>query len=99
MKARDERVALMNEARLLTIYPVLSNLLSLQILGGIRILKASKALRPEYPLCLLISLSQFMAWERNFEAKVDKIRVKELKFQKLNYSVEVRILSDPFYDL
>ncbi|GLB42389.1 putative atp-binding cassette transporter [Lyophyllum shimeji] len=52
MKARDERVALMNE-----------------ILGGIRMLK-------------------FMAWERNFEAKVLKVREKELKYQKLNYSIE-----------
>ncbi|KAG6829812.1 hypothetical protein H0H87_010041 [Tephrocybe sp. NHM501043] len=52
MKARDERVALMNE-----------------ILGGIRMLK-------------------FMAWERNFEARVLKIREKELKYQKLNYSIE-----------
>ncbi|RDB27902.1 ATP-dependent bile acid permease [Hypsizygus marmoreus] len=52
MKARDERVALMNE-----------------ILGGIRMIK-------------------FMAWERNFEAKVLKVRVKELKYQKLNYSIE-----------
>jgi len=30
-----------------------------------------------------------MAWERNFEAKVMKIRKKELKYQKLNYSIEV----------
>ncbi|KAG5650246.1 hypothetical protein H0H81_000167 [Sphagnurus paluster] len=52
MKARDERVALINE-----------------ILGGIRMLK-------------------FMAWERNFEAKVLKVREKELKYQKLNYSIE-----------
>lgn len=52
MKARDERVALMNE-----------------ILGGIRMLK-------------------FMAWERNFEARVLKVREKELKFQKLNYTIE-----------
>ncbi|KAG6812192.1 hypothetical protein H0H92_003997 [Tricholoma furcatifolium] len=52
MKARDERVALMNE-----------------ILGGIRMLK-------------------FMAWERNFEARVLKVREKELKYQKLNYSIE-----------
>ncbi|KAH0581287.1 hypothetical protein H2248_012386 [Termitomyces sp. 'cryptogamus'] len=52
MKARDERVSLMNE-----------------ILGGIRMLK-------------------FMAWERNFEARVMKIREKELKYQKLNYSIE-----------
>ncbi|KAJ8520309.1 hypothetical protein ONZ45_g2846 [Pleurotus djamor] len=52
MKARDERVALMNE-----------------ILGGIRMLK-------------------FMAWERSFEAKVLKVREKELKYQKLNYTIE-----------
>ncbi|KAI0683866.1 ATP-binding cassette transporter [Cytidiella melzeri] len=52
MKARDERVALMNE-----------------ILGGIRMLK-------------------FMAWERSFEARVDKVRDRELKYQKLNYTIE-----------
>ncbi|KAJ8693740.1 hypothetical protein PTI98_008710 [Pleurotus ostreatus] len=52
MKARDERVSLMNE-----------------ILGGIRMLK-------------------FMAWERSFEARVLKIREKELKYQKLNYTIE-----------
>ncbi|KAL0069222.1 hypothetical protein AAF712_003585 [Marasmius tenuissimus] len=52
MKARDERIALMNE-----------------ILGGIRMLK-------------------FMAWERNFETRVMKIRAKELKYQKLNYTIE-----------
>ncbi|KAF9239800.1 multidrug resistance-associated ABC transporter [Melanogaster broomeanus] len=53
MKARDERVALMNE-----------------ILGGIRMLK-------------------FMAWERSFEKRVMNIREKELKYQKLNYMIEV----------
>ncbi|KAF7325781.1 Multidrug resistance-associated ABC transporter protein [Mycena kentingensis (nom. inval.)] len=53
MKARDERVALMNE-----------------ILGAIRMLK-------------------FMAWERSFEKRVLKIRAKELKYQKLNYTIEV----------
>ncbi|KAF8154768.1 multidrug resistance-associated ABC transporter [Crassisporium funariophilum] len=52
MKARDERVALMNE-----------------VLGGIRMLK-------------------FMAWERSFEKKILKIRDKELKYQKLNYTIE-----------
>ncbi|KAI0355834.1 multidrug resistance-associated ABC transporter [Trametes cingulata] len=53
MKARDERVALMNE-----------------ILGGIRMLK-------------------FMAWERSFEARVLKVRARELKYQRLNYIIEV----------
>ncbi|TFK34287.1 multidrug resistance-associated ABC transporter [Crucibulum laeve] len=52
MKARDERVALMNE-----------------ILGGIRMLK-------------------FMAWERSFEARVLKVREKELKHQRTNYMIE-----------
>jgi hypothetical protein len=31
-----------------------------------------------------------MAWERNFEKRVLKIREKELEFQKLNYLIEVR---------
>ncbi|CCM00229.1 uncharacterized protein FIBRA_02257 [Fibroporia radiculosa] len=53
MKARDERVGLMNE-----------------ILGGIRMLK-------------------FMAWERSFEERVMKIRARELKFQRLNYNIEI----------
>ncbi|THH21147.1 hypothetical protein EW146_g360 [Bondarzewia mesenterica] len=56
MKARDERVALMNEVQK-------------AILGAIRMLK-------------------FMAWERNFEDRVLKIREKELKYQKLNYTIE-----------
>jgi hypothetical protein len=30
-----------------------------------------------------------MAWERSFEAKVLKIREKELKYQRLNYIIEV----------
>ncbi|OAX34300.1 multidrug resistance-associated ABC transporter [Rhizopogon vinicolor AM-OR11-026] len=54
MKARDERVSLMNEV----------------ILGGIRMLK-------------------FMAWERSFEKRVMKVRERELKYQKLNYRIEV----------
>ena len=35
---------------------------------------------------------QFMAWERSFEARVLKIRKKELKYQKLNYTIEVRAM-------
>ena len=31
-----------------------------------------------------------MAWERNFEKRVLKIREKELKFQMFNYLIEVR---------
>ena len=31
-----------------------------------------------------------MAWERSFEKRVLKIRERELEYQKLNYSIEVR---------
>lgn len=34
-----------------------------------------------------------MAWERSFEARVIKVREKELKFQKLNYTIEARCSS------
>ena len=44
-----------------------------------------------------------MAWERGFEKKILKIRDKELKYQKLNYFIEVlwfefllSLLSDEF---
>ena len=30
-----------------------------------------------------------MAWERSFEKKVLKVRERELKYQKLNYTIEV----------
>ncbi|KAJ7122930.1 multidrug resistance-associated ABC transporter [Mycena epipterygia] len=53
LKARDERMGLMNE-----------------VLGGIRMIK-------------------FMAWERNFEARVMRLRDKELKYQKLTYTINV----------
>lgn len=33
-----------------------------------------------------------MAWERSFEARVLKIRENELKYQRLNYIIEVRAL-------
>jgi hypothetical protein len=32
-----------------------------------------------------------MAWERSFEARVLKIREKELKYQKLNYTIEASL--------
>ena len=32
---------------------------------------------------------QFMAWERSFEKRVLKVRERELKYQKLNYTIEV----------
>lgn len=35
-----------------------------------------------------------MAWERSFEARVLEIREKELKYQKLNYTIEVIIYSE-----
>jgi ABC transporter transmembrane region len=70
MKARDERVALMNE-----------------ILGAIRMLKVSALLSTRGSQRWRC---QFMAWERNFEKRVLKVREKELKFQRLNYIIEVR---------
>lgn len=40
-----------------------------------------------------LKLRKFMAWERSFEARVHKVREKELRYQKLNYTIEV---SNPF---
>lgn len=37
-----------------------------------------------------IRMLKFMAWERNFEARVLKIRERELFYQKRNYLIEVR---------
>jgi len=37
-----------------------------------------------------MSFAQFMAWERSFEKKVLKVREKELKYQRMNYLIEVR---------
>ncbi|KAK2461264.1 hypothetical protein APHAL10511_006791 [Amanita phalloides] len=36
-----------------------------------------------------IRMLKFMAWERSFEARVLRIREKELKHQKLNYTIEI----------
>ncbi|KAI0074080.1 multidrug resistance-associated ABC transporter [Panus rudis PR-1116 ss-1] len=36
-----------------------------------------------------IRMLKFMAWERSFESRVHKIRAKELKYQKLTYTIEV----------
>ncbi len=33
-----------------------------------------------------------MAWERSFEKRVLKIREKELRYQRLNYLIEVEFL-------
>ncbi|KAG8745725.1 hypothetical protein FRC10_007205 [Ceratobasidium sp. 414] len=70
MKARDERVALMNEVCGLPGRPRLEVDIRWQVLGGMRMLK-------------------FMAWERSFEARVMKIRGKELWYQKRNYLIEL----------
>jgi hypothetical protein len=35
--------------------------------------------------------SQFMAWERSFEARIMKVRAKELKYQRLSYIIAVRL--------
>ena len=37
----------------------------------------------------MLNVLQFMAWERSFEKRVLKIRERELKYQKLNYTIEV----------
>ncbi|KAI0641508.1 multidrug resistance-associated ABC transporter [Trametes meyenii] len=36
-----------------------------------------------------IRMLKFMAWERSFEGRVLKVRERELKYQKLNYTIEV----------
>lgn len=36
-----------------------------------------------------IRMIKFMAWERNFESRVHKVRRKELKYQRRNYLIEV----------
>jgi hypothetical protein len=36
-----------------------------------------------------------MAWERNFEKRVLRVREKELKFQRLNYLIEVHTFMFP----
>ena len=36
-----------------------------------------------------IRMLKFMAWERNFEQRVLKVRDRELKYQQLNYTIEV----------
>ena len=37
-----------------------------------------------------IRMLKFMAWERSFESRVLKVRNRELKYQNLNYTIEVR---------
>ncbi|KAE9407953.1 ATP-binding cassette transporter [Gymnopus androsaceus JB14] len=36
-----------------------------------------------------IRMIKFMAWERSFQARVMKVRERELKYQRLNYIIEV----------
>lgn len=40
-----------------------------------------------------------MAWERSFEARVMNVRAKELKYQKLNYHIEVIFNAIWYYSL
>ena len=76
MKARDERVALMNE-----------------VLGAIRMLKVRCCVffpvRRYSDTHYYAVILQFMAWERSFEARVLKVREKELRYQRLNFLLEV----------
>ncbi|KAJ7108814.1 multidrug resistance-associated ABC transporter [Mycena epipterygia] len=40
-----------------------------------------------------IRMLKFMAWERSFEARIMEIRARELKHQRLNYMIEVRLVT------
>ncbi|KAJ6609306.1 hypothetical protein B0H10DRAFT_2166370 [Mycena sp. CBHHK59/15] len=40
----------------------------------------------------VVLMNEFMAWERSFEKRVVKIRAGELRYQRLNYTIEVRDL-------
>ena len=93
MKARDERVSLMNEVRShfsLSKTYFWCKITITQVLGAIRMLKVRLNSRRA---ARILRLCKFMAWERSFEAKILKVREKELKYQKLNYTIEV---SNPF---
>lgn len=90
MKARDERVALMNEV---CYYPDSHSVPNLSAVGPWRNPDAQgdvACIRP-YGDKDWVS-PQFMAWERSFEARILKVRDKELKYQKLNYAIEVTIV-------
>ncbi|KAJ6552953.1 multidrug resistance-associated ABC transporter [Mycena capillaripes] len=39
----------------------------------------------------LALMNEFMAWERSFEARIMKIRTRELKYQRLNFTIEVSV--------
>ena len=90
MKARDERVSLMNEVSDTTVasYDCSAHSIPVIDLGrysdaeGITRVSLQSVYRPH-------PVFQFMAWERSFEARVHKIRERELKYQKLNYTIEV----------
>ncbi|OCH85275.1 hypothetical protein OBBRIDRAFT_815142 [Obba rivulosa] len=38
--------------------------------------------------------NEFMAWERSFEKRVLKVRGRELKYQKLNYTIEETVFNE-----
>lgn len=42
-----------------------------------------------YQVLGAIRMLKFMAWERSFESRVLKIREKELRYQRLTYTIEV----------
>jgi hypothetical protein len=91
MKSRDERVALMNE-----VLPYcVSSVSSYSYFHRLDTWRNSHA-QGESPIyesyVCPYQFSQFMAWERSFESRVMKIRVAELKYQRLNYTIEVSIM-------
>lgn len=89
MKARDERIALMNEvwhsSVFKPLYPIHTLCRSWEVFVCWRYVNTF------YNLSHSNIRTKFMAWERNFEAKVMKVREKELKYQKLNYTIEVSL--------
>lgn len=40
-------------------------------------------------MMMILRPDQFMAWERNYKARVEAVRAKELKYQWLTYVIEV----------
>lgn len=89
MKARDKRVGLMNEVRLLhNIYSYFVYMVSTDSRWYSYAQGTPASLDTATTYAQSIRL-QFMAWERSFEDKVLQIRQRELKYQQMNYHIEV----------
>ncbi|PPQ81930.1 hypothetical protein CVT25_013778 [Psilocybe cyanescens] len=84
MKARDERVGLMNEVGLSSPSQCF---FSWPASDPWRNSNDKSNALPSLSFQFSY-LKQFMGWERSFEKRVLGIRAKELKYQKLNYTIE-----------